>query len=241
MRGRRVDALAQDEVVVAVGRAELHAARALAGTDDLHVGLRARAELAIVHLEVLALEVGRALLPQLAQDGDVFGAVVVALGEVLLARPQAHLLVLHLGPAGDDVDAEAAVRDRIDGRGHARHDRRRDGQHRDRGIELDALGDGGEAGHQREGFEIVVPELALAAEAAQLDHRQREIEPVMLGLQHDLLVELEGRHVLRRCRGDQPAVVADRNEHTDIHDNLLRIGNARPEQETCQFSRGRIR
>ena len=84
-------------------------------------------------------------------------------------------------------------------------------------------------------LEIVVPELALAAEAAQLDHRQGKIEPVMLGLLHDLLVELEGRHVLRRRRGDQPAIVADRNEHADIHMKLLRqrvISGA--EQATCQ-------
>jgi hypothetical protein len=44
----------------------------------------------------------------------------------------------------------------------------------------------------------VVPELRLAAEAAQLDHREREVEAVVLGRQGDLLVQLEGRLVLGR-------------------------------------------
>src|SRR5882672_12176684 len=111
MRGRRVDALAGHEVVVAVARTELDAARALPGADDLHIGLRARREFAVFHLEIPALEVRGPGLPQLAQDGDVLGAVVVALVVMLLARPQAHLVVFALGPARDDVDAEAAARD----------------------------------------------------------------------------------------------------------------------------------
>ncbi len=43
-------------------------------------------------------------------------------------------------------------------------------------------GDGGKARHQREALEIVVPELGLAAEAAQLDHRQREVEAMRSAL-----------------------------------------------------------
>ena len=87
---------------------------------------------------------------------------------------------------------------RVDRRRHARDDRRRQRQHGGRSEQLDLGRDGGEARHQREDFEIVVPELALAAEAAQLDHRKREIEAVVFGLLHDLLVELEARLVLRR-------------------------------------------
>ena len=59
----------------------------------------------------------------------------------------------------------------------------------------------------------------VAAEAAQLDHRQGKIEPVALGLLHDLPVEIETRHVLRRRGGDQPAIVSDGNEHADVHDS----------------------
>ena len=124
MRGRRVDALAQGEVVVAVGRAELHAARALAGADDLHVGLRARAQLAVRHLEVLALEVGRALLPELAQDGDVFGccsrsawrsAPRPATGPSARTPPSAQPETMLMPKRPPEIE--------IDGRGHARHDR----------------------------------------------------------------------------------------------------------------------
>ena len=37
-------------------------------------------------------------------------------------------------------------------------------------------GDRGQAGHQREDLQIVVPEPRRPAEAAQLDHREREID-----------------------------------------------------------------
>jgi hypothetical protein len=124
-------------------------------------------------------------------------------------------------PAGDGVDAEAARRDGIDGRGHARREGGRQGQHCRGGVELDALGDGGQARHQRERFEVVVPELCLAAETAQFDHRQREGESLPLGLLHDPLVQLEGGLVLGGVLGDQPAVVADRDEHAEVHAILL--------------------
>ena len=100
---------------------------------------------------------------------------------------------------------------------HARGDRRRDGQRRHRCIESDARGDRGQAGHQGERIEVVVPELAFAAEAAQLDHRQHEVEAVALGVERDLAVEGEARLVLRRGRRDQPAVAADGDEDTDFH------------------------
>jgi hypothetical protein len=73
------------------------------------------------------------------------------------------------------------------------------------------------AGHQREAFEAVLPELRFAAEAAQLDHRQQEIEAVLFGLQRDGLVEIEAGQVLRRVLADQPAVVVDRNEDAHLH------------------------
>ena len=66
------------------------------------------------------------------------------------------------------------------------------------------------------------PELGLAAEAAQLDHRQCEFEAVVLGALHDGFVQIKGRHVLRRVLGDQPAVVTDRDEDTYIHWIALR-------------------
>jgi hypothetical protein len=53
-----------------------------------------------------------------------------------------------------------------------------------------------QAGHQGERFEVMVLEFAFAAEAAQIDHRQREIETVALCLLHDFAVEREGRRVL---------------------------------------------
>ena len=63
----------------------------------------------------------------------------------------------------------------------------------------------------------MVPELALSAEAAQLDHRQHEVEPEALGIERDGAIELEARLVLRRGRRDQPAVAADGNEDADFH------------------------
>lgn len=43
----------------------------------------------------------------------------------------------------------------------------------------------------------MVPELGLASETTQLDHGESEIEAIVLGFLHNLLVELEGGHVLR--------------------------------------------
>src|SRR3954447_6572590 len=66
----------------------------------------------------------------------------------------------------------------------------------------------------------MVPEFRFAAEAAQLDHGQHEIEAVPLRGQHDLPVEREARPVLRSVSRDQPAVVADWNEDADFHVRL---------------------
>ena len=214
---RRVDALGEAEIVVGVFGGEFQAGVAGAGADDLHVGLGPRAEAAVVHGEELALEVAHAGLPEVAQDADILGGVAVAMAEVRVARPQSHLGIFRPLPAGDDVEAEPAARDRIDGRAHARGDRRRHGEGRHRGVEPDARGHRGQSCHQGEGFEVVVPELAFAAEAPELDHRQHEIEPVALGIERGLPVELEARLVLRRGRRDQPAVAADRDEDSDFH------------------------
>jgi hypothetical protein len=240
-RGReglgRVHALAEAEVVVGVLRGEVHARVALAGADHLHVGLRLRAQAAVVHLEVLALEVGLAGAPQVAQHLDVFGQVLVARAEELVAGPHAHLRVLGPLPAGDEVQAEAAVGDGVDGRGHARDDGRRHHQRGGGGEELDLAGDRREPGHERERLQVVVPELGLAAEAAQLDHRQREVDAVALGLQRDLLVELETGLVLRRVFGQQPAVVADGNEDADVHERAPVAGLRKSLHAPCQLNK----
>jgi hypothetical protein len=85
------------------------------------------------------------------------------------------------------------------------------------GMEFYPRCHGGKPGHQGEGFQIVVPKLAFAAEAAQLDHGEREFQPVGFGLLHHLAVERETWLVLRRCGGDQPAIIADRDEDAYVH------------------------
>jgi hypothetical protein len=178
---------------------------------------RGEGEHAVVHLVELALEVADALAPQLPQHGDVLDGPVITVAEVLVSGPQAHLAVLAGRPPGDDVDAEAAGGDGVDRHGHAGDDGRRQGEDRGRRVEPDAVRHGGQARHQGERFETAVPELRLAAEALEFDHRQGEVEAVFLGLAHDRLVQLERRHVLRRALGHEPAVVADGDEDTDVH------------------------
>ena len=219
--GRRVYALAETEVVIGVLRRERHAGIRRARANDLHVRLRDRADAAIFHLEVLALEVAMTGSPQIAQHLSVLAEVLVTVAEEFVARPHAHLAVLGLLPAGHQIHPEAAIGNRVDGRGHARHDGRRQGEGSGGGEQLDLAGDSRQPRHQREGLQVVLPEFGLTAKAAQLDHRQREIETVALGLLHDGLVEFEGRHVLRRVFGNEPAVVADRNENTNIHGKHL--------------------
>ncbi|STV74714.1 Uncharacterised protein [Klebsiella michiganensis] len=66
----------------------------------------------------------------------------------------------------------------------------------------------------------MIPEFGLAAEAAQFNHRQREIEAVVFGFLHDGLIELKRRHVLGSMGGNQPAVITNRNEDTNFHTYL---------------------
>ena len=73
-------------------------------------------------------------------------------------------------------------------------------QRRAGGKQLDAGRHGGEARHQREGFQVVVPELRGTAEAVELDHRQREVEAEGLALQGHVAIEFPGRPG-GRCRG----------------------------------------
>ena len=53
----RVNPHAEAEIIVGLGGGEAHAGGALPGADDFDIGLGARADMAIVHLEELALEV----------------------------------------------------------------------------------------------------------------------------------------------------------------------------------------
>ena len=126
------------EIVVGVLRGVARAVVALRGADDRDLRRRHRQAAAIVHLEEVAFEVGSPGSPQLLHDGDVFGAIIVAAPVVLGARPDAHLRVFAPLPAGDDVHAEPAMRDRVDRHRHARGDRRRHRQHRAGGEQLDA-------------------------------------------------------------------------------------------------------
>jgi hypothetical protein len=67
----------------------------------------------------------------------------------------------------------------------------------------------------------MIPKFGLAAEPAQFDHRKREVETVFLGPKHNLLIEIEARLILRRILRQQPSIVTDRDENTDVHDGLL--------------------
>src|SRR5580692_8843033 len=64
----------------------------------------------------------------------------------------------------------------------------------------------------------------------QLNHRQRKIESIALGLLDDRAIEIERRHILRRGRRDDPAVVADRNENADVQfvQTLFRLADGHP-------------
>src|SRR5215831_13040050 len=64
---------------------------------------------------------------------------------------------------------------------------------------------------------IVVPVLRRAAESVQLYHGHR-----------DGPVEIEGRHVLRRGRGDDPTFVADRKKDVQLHRELLSPARGQP-------------
>jgi len=136
---------------------------------------------------------------------------------MLRSRPDPHLRVFAPLPTGNDVDAEPAVRDRIDRDRHARGYRRGHGQYRAGGEQPNPARHRSQPGHQCEGFQIVIPKLRRAAKPVQFDHRQSEIEAEPFGLLHDLAVEVETRPILRRGRRNQPAIVADRNKDTEFH------------------------
>ena len=217
MRFRGIAAAAEDEIVIAIGRGKRHADRALPRRDELHLPVWRWLHTAVIHREVLALEVGDPVLPKPLHHLDILGRIVVAITKIGVAGPHAHLIVFGLLPPGDDVYAEAAARDAVDCRRHPRDDCRRQSQDCGGSEELNLGRNGGEPGHQRERFQIVVPEFARSAKSAQLDHRKREIQAVILSPLHDFLVELKRRHVLRRGRGDQPAVVSNGNENAHVH------------------------
>ncbi len=136
--GGRVDSFAEAEIVIGVAGGEGHAGIALTGADHLHRFARTRAEAAIVHGKKLAFQIAFAAAPEVAQHGDIFGEIVVAPGEIVVAGPQAHLLILRLLPAGHQVDAEAAFGDGINGGSHARHDGWRQRQCCRRSVDFDA-------------------------------------------------------------------------------------------------------
>ncbi|MNL22993.1 hypothetical protein D3C87_1443590 [compost metagenome] len=167
----RVDANTEAEAVVGELGRERHAGIGGTGADELHVTLRHWLHAAILHLEELAVEIRLAVGQKLFQNGGVLAEIFIAITEIIIARPKPHLAVFRTLPAGNQVDAEAAAGDGVDGCRHARDDGRRHDQRRGRAEQLDLGGDGSEARHQREGFQIIVPEFGLAAEAAQLDHR----------------------------------------------------------------------
>ena len=136
---------------------------------------------------------------------------------MLIAGPQAHLAIFGPLPAGDQVEAETTVADAVDRVAHPRGKRWRDDERGAGGVDLYLVGDGGQPRHQREAFEAIFPKFGLAAKAAQLDHRQQEIEAMLFGALRDRLVEIKARHILRRVFADQPAIVVDGDEDTDLH------------------------
>ena len=67
----------------------------------------------------------------------------------------------------------------------------------------------------------MIPELSFAAKATQFDHRQGEIEMVVLRFLHNGFIQFKGRHVLRRVGRNEPAVVANRYEYANFHHQPL--------------------
>ncbi|QTK82234.1 Hypothetical protein AT6N2_L1465 [Agrobacterium tumefaciens] len=214
---RRIDAHAKAEAVIREFGRERHAGIGRTGADELHITLRHRLHAAIVHLEELALEIRLPFRQQLFQHSRIFAEIFVTIAEIIVTRPKPHLAIFRPLPAGDQVDAKTATGNGIDRGCHARNDSRRHDQRGGGAEQLDLGGDGGQPRHQREGFQIVIPELGLAAEATQLDHRQRKVETILLGLQRDRLVEIEARLVLRRVFGKKPSIVPDRDKNTNFH------------------------
>ena len=223
-KGRwRVDPFAKAKVVVRMLGGEGHPGIALPGADHLHRLRRARADPAVVHGEVVTFEIAAPGAPQVTEHLDVFGEIVIAAGEIVISRPHAHLVIFRFLPAGHQIDAKPAAGDGVDSGGHPGDNRRRQRQGGGGGVDLDLRGHRGQAGHQGEGLQVVIPEFSFPAEAAQFDHGEREVEMVVLGLLHDGLIQFKGRHILRGMGGDQPAVVANGNENTNFHTYLSAV------------------
>ena len=78
-RGGRKVVIANDELVIAIGSTELHAALGLPSTDDRDAArLWPWGKSTVGHGEELAAEVRASGRPQLPQDGDVFSGVVIS-------------------------------------------------------------------------------------------------------------------------------------------------------------------
>ena len=77
-------------------------------------------------------------------------------------------------------------------------------------------------------LQVMVPELSLPAKAAQLDHRQNEIQPVTSPPSRvTCLFNAKLGQVLRRILRNQPAIVADGDENANFH------ANASPQCPLC--------
>ena len=91
--GGRVDALAKAEGIVRIFRRKGEALVRTARADDLHAVRGSRADAAVGHREVFALQIGRAGVPQVAQDLRIFGEHFVAVPEMLVPGPEPHLVI----------------------------------------------------------------------------------------------------------------------------------------------------
>ena len=104
---------------------ERHASVALPGADHFHGDTRLRTDATIIHGEKIAFKIAFPRAPQVAQHLNIFGEIVVTTGEIVIARPDTHLLILGLLPASHEVDAKTPARDGVDGCGHTGDDCRR--------------------------------------------------------------------------------------------------------------------
>src|SRR5205823_15059024 len=71
--------------------------------------------------------------------------------------------------------------------------------------------------HQRERLQRLLPEAELAAETSPFHHRERELESQALRPESDAFVHLETRRELWHAVSNHPAVVADGQEHPEVH------------------------
>src|SRR5207249_2098224 len=132
--------VAKDEGVVGVLRRELHADVRLPGAHQGQRALWMRQDAAVPQMEKLPLVIHIALRPQELEDVDILAGILVAALVVRLARPEPHLRVFVLLPAGHQVDPETALGDVVDRRSPTRRDGRMDGWERYRAVEPDAVG-----------------------------------------------------------------------------------------------------